>query len=109
MWWVVDGVVIGYIHLGSRMGLMLEQRKDQLPLIVRELAQRACSRESIEEIAQQLHVSRRTLERRFRQIMNETPQQFRQRCRLARAKQLLAHRFTMSCWLPTNGLQDLQA
>jgi AraC-like DNA-binding protein len=88
--WVVNGEVIGFINLGTRMGLVLEQRKDELPSIVHAVLNHACGSETIEEIAQKMGFSRRTMERRFREIMNESPNQFRVRCRLAKAKQLLA-------------------
>ena len=68
--WVVGGEVIGFINLGARMGLVLEQRKDELPSIVHAVLEHACSSKTIEEIAQSMGVSRRTMERRFQEIMN---------------------------------------
>lgn len=87
--WVVDDEVIGYINLGISMGGALERRQDQLPPLVQELMKRACTHQSIDDICKELGVSRRTFERRFRAVMNETPQQFRLKCRLVKAKQLL--------------------
>jgi AraC-like DNA-binding protein len=83
--WVVDDEVIGYINLGISMGGALERRQDQLPPLVQELMKRACTHQSIDDICKELGVSRRTFERRFRAVMNETPQQFRLKCRLVKA------------------------
>lgn len=88
--WVRDGTVVGYINMGTKLGLALEKKQDQLPQVVREMVKYACSGDSIDTIALQMGVSRRTMERRFKEIMNETPQQFRLKCKIAKAKQLLA-------------------
>lgn len=88
--WVIDGEVVGYTNMGTKLGLELEKKQDQLPEVVKEIVKHACEADSIDDIAKRMGVSRRTLERRFKEIMNETPQQFRLRCKIAMAKQLLA-------------------
>ena len=104
--WVVAGEVIGFINLGARMGLVLEQRKDELPSIVSAVLEHACSSKTIEEIAQSMGVSRRTMERRFQEIMNESPKQFRVRCRLAKAKKLLTRGNKVSAVSEACGFND---
>ena len=87
--WIVKDEVIGYVNLGTRLGLALEQKKDTIPVEVSTLFKVACEQVSIEDLSKKLNMSRRTFERRFKDIMNETPQNFRMRCRILKAKHLL--------------------
>lgn len=87
--WMKNGECCGYTNIGTRLGVVLEQRRDQLPKVIEVVVRRACSRDSIDTIASSLGMSRRTLERRFKEMMNETPQQFRLRCKIAQARKYL--------------------
>lgn len=89
--WVENDQIMGCVNVGFYLDTQdgLEKRGDELPELVRQLAAHACDSISIEELAKNNGISRRTFERRFRELMNESPLQFRTRCRLVRAKQLL--------------------
>ena len=89
--WLRAGQIHGITNIGLRFisAGSLESRSDVVPEIVRRFAKHACGPATIGEIAEELGMSRRTFERRFRRIMQETPQQFRMRCKIAKAKRLL--------------------
>lgn len=89
--WQEDGKIMGCINVGFYLDTQdgLEKRGDVLPELVSQLAAHACDAISLDDLAKQNGISRRTFERRFRELMSESPLQFRTRCRLVRAKQLL--------------------
>ena len=88
--WIEGGVIRGYVNVGTRLGASdLESRSDAIPQIVQTIAKRACQPMNFDEFAASVGISRRTLERRFKAEMDETPQEFRIKCRLMHAKKLL--------------------
>ena len=88
--WMDGDTLRGYVNIGTRLGATdLENRSDQIPQIVQTIAKQACQPLSFEALAESAGISRRTLERRFKAIMNETPQEFRTKCRMIHAKKLL--------------------
>ena len=88
--WIVDGEVMGYTNIGMRMDAKpLEQRRDSIPQLAQMLARNACNSQSLDELAEETGVSRRTMERRFRREMDMSPQQFRNKCRVLQAKKML--------------------
>ena len=84
----IRGVTNVSVYIASPRSL--ESRTDEIPEIVVEFARRACEGATISDIAAEFGMSRRTFERRFRRAMQETPQQLRMRCKIAKAKQLLS-------------------
>lgn len=96
--WIEGGEVRGYVNMGVRLGQgpRNEKRGDYMPEIVKSLAVKACSGESMEEIAAGLGMSARTLERRFGKMMRETPAHFRMRCRVSVTKRLLREGVALS-------------
>lgn len=88
--WIEEGQVKGYVNIGTRLDSKeLEQRSDKIPQVVQTIAQHACQNQSIDKLAQSIGVSRRTLERRFKQAMDLSPQEFRIKCRVLQAKKML--------------------
>ena len=88
--WMEGGTLRGYVNIGTRLGATdLENRSDQIPQIVQTIAKQACQALSFDDLAASAGISRRTLERRFKAIMDETPQEFRTKCRMIQAKKLL--------------------
>ena len=96
--WIEGDEVKGYVNLGIRLstGVGLEVRADTPPEMVTVLAARACEPVSLKEIALELGISSRTMERRFLNLMRETPAHFRMRCRMSRAKSLLRKNIAVS-------------
>src|SRR3546814_14076397 len=81
--------------LGS-CGPVLREARDQArvkdPDVIRAIGimeARIESVSSISEIAQSAEISKRTLERKFRQVLNRTPSQAYLQCRLEHATRLL--------------------
>jgi len=58
-------------------------------IVARYIRDHACEGISVEEALRQIHVSRSSITRRFKQLMNRTPKAELTRVRLDRAKQLL--------------------
>ncbi|NWK55597.1 helix-turn-helix domain-containing protein [Verrucomicrobiaceae bacterium N1E253] len=88
--WMEEDVIRGYVNIGTRLdSLEIEQRSDEIPDIIRMVASRACEPISIEEMAKEFNVSKRTLERKFKEEMQETLGSFRLKCRTLRAKRML--------------------
>jgi len=88
--WIENGEIVGYSNLGTRFDASPEEhRQDQIPDIVKAIARHACDELSIDEIADKNNISRRTLERKFKEAMRQTPLQFRTHCKIIHAKRLL--------------------
>lgn len=88
--WMDGDTLRGYVNIGTRLGATnLENKTDHIPTIVQTIAKQACQPMSFEALAESAGISRRTLERRFKVIMNETPQEFRTKCRMIHAKKML--------------------
>ena len=89
--WIEEGIICGYVNVGTRLGATnLENRSDNIPYVVRTIAQQACQPMNLDKLAATIGVSRRTLERRFKQEMDLTPSEFRTKCRMIQAKKLLS-------------------
>jgi transcriptional regulator GlxA family with amidase domain len=58
---------------------------------VKAMGERIEAISSISEIASAANISKRTLERKFRQLLNKTPTQVYLECRLEHARRLLRH------------------
>jgi len=88
--WMDGDTICGYVNVGTRLGATdLENRSDKIPKIVQTIAKQACQPINFDKLAQSVGISRRTLERRFKAQMDETPQEFRTKCRMIHAKKLL--------------------
>ena len=86
--WVKNGKAVGFINIGIKLKApdQLEKRTDILPPIVQAIAKHACTDVSLDNMSADLGFSRRTMDRRFKELMRESPQKFRMRCRIATAK-----------------------
>jgi AraC-like DNA-binding protein len=89
--WVEGGRIVGLAGIGMLLEhkALQERRADVRPDLLEWMEQHACDALSIEEIAKQNNMSRRTLERLFHEQAGESPIRYRLRCRIERAKALL--------------------
>ena len=87
--WYKNDKVAGYINLGMKLDDPIETRQDKIPKELSELIKTMNSDLTIKELAESMGVSRRTYERKFREFTDESPQKFRQRYQIIKAKNLL--------------------
>jgi len=89
--WMRNGRIVGVTGLGMRIEkkAMQEHRADVMPRLVEWMTRHACESRSIGEMAQQINMSRRSLERHFHEKTGESPANYRTHCRMERAKTLL--------------------
>ncbi|MBK1832595.1 AraC family transcriptional regulator [Roseibacillus ishigakijimensis] len=88
-----SGQVTGMIIVGMLIDpdLLRQRLTDRRPSLVEWMERHACDTLTMEEMAAELKMSRRKLERYFRDNTGMSPGQYRLRCRLMRAKELLRH------------------
>jgi len=89
--WIRDGEVVGMTNIGLLFEerALKEKRGDVMPFVVDWMVKHAAETLSIDEIAEQCNMSRRSLERYFLETTGVSPAHFRTRCRIERAKTLL--------------------
>jgi AraC-like DNA-binding protein len=89
--WIQDGEVVGLTNVGVLIEsrALQDERGDIMPHVIDWMTKHAAETISIEEIAQQCNMSRRSLERYFIETTGESPSRFRTLCRVKRAKKLL--------------------
>lgn len=88
-----DGKVIGMVIIGLLVDPEMVKRRllDTRPEAVDWVERHAGDELTVAEIATQLGMSRRTLERYFQKKTGMSPQGYRTQCRIARARDLLRH------------------
>lgn len=105
--WMEGTTIRGYVNIGTRLGATeLENRSDKIPEIVQAIAKQACQPTSFSDLAASVGISQRTLERRFKAEMDETPQNFRTKCRMIHAKKLLGQKKTAAAVSEACGFFD---
>jgi len=89
--WIEQGEIKGVVNISipAHRILSRESRSDVAPNVVVWLIENAMENISISELAEIHHMSRKTFERRFKQLAGISPSKYRLNLRIEKAKKLL--------------------
>lgn len=86
-----DGMICGMVIIGILIDPEMLRRRlqDERPSAIDWMERNACETLTMDEVARKLSLSRRALERYFREKTGESPANYRLKCRLTRACRML--------------------